>query len=271
MKLKLDKIFNPYSLLVINIVVIALSLTIGGGFFFHESGLIHLITIFFLVLAILRIFSYYYTYDPILEKFVLMSLISLITFSIAHLIMFISLDILHKHGYAVIVNLVNFYLISLIILIIGTEYFSKINYKLSSFLIKTLPIVIIILLITTIIFFVNDQMVSLKIGSLMPYIYTALILIVGLLAIMEVSKIKKLTAVAVGFVNYLTGAIIFIIASTLIFILHSFIASFGIPEYQVSYFSHFTFYAALSLVFLAFTKLSYLGGLYEELRKKIKR
>lgn len=266
MKLKLDKIFNPYSLLVINIIVISLSLTIGGGLFFHESGLIHLITIFFLALAILRVFSHYYTYDPILEKFVHMSLISLIALSIAHLIEFISLDIFHKNEDAVIVNLVNFYLISLIVLIIGTEYFSKIRYKLSSFLIKALPIVIFIFVIITIIFFINDQMVSLKIGGLMPCVYTALIFIIGLLAVIEVSKIKKLTAVTVGFVNYLTGAVVFIIISTLIYILHSFIASLGIPEYQVDYFSHFTFYAALSLIFLAFTKLSYLGGVYEELR-----
>lgn len=266
MKLKLDKIFNPYSLLVINIVVIALSLTIGGGLFFHESGLIHLVTIFFLALAILRVLSHYYTYDPILEKFVHMCLISLIALSAAHFIEFVSLEAFHKNEDAVIVNLVNFYLIGLIILIIGTEYFSKIRYKLSPFLIKTLPIVILIFIIVTIIFFINDQMASLKAGDLMPVIYTALIFIIGVLAVIEVSKIKRLTAVAVGFVNYLTAAVVFIIASTLIYILHSFLASLGIPEYQVDYFSHFTFYIALSLVFLAFTKLSYLGGVYEELR-----
>jgi hypothetical protein len=40
----------------------------------------------------------------------------------------------------------------------------------------------------------------------------------------------------------------------------------GVPMYQIMYLSHFFFYASLSLMFLAFGKITVLGGELEELK-----
>ena len=51
----LDRFLNAYSLFIINLIIIGLALTVGGGLYFFETSLIHLIALIFIALAVLRI------------------------------------------------------------------------------------------------------------------------------------------------------------------------------------------------------------------------
>ena len=268
MKLALDKIFNLYSLIAINIAIIILTLTVGGGKFFYESGLIHAIAILFIILAVSRAFGHYYTYDPILEKFFHASLVALAVFAASHLVEFFSIEVLKEYKDATFAEVANLYLVSLLFIIIGAEFFLKIRHSWAVIIQKISGVAIFILLAFSAALLINDRLVSLEPERPTPYIYAGLIFIVGLTAIVEVLKIKQLVSITRSFTNYLSAAIVLIIFAAVPNIFYELLEKgFGIAEYKIVYFSHFAFYAALSLLFLAFGKLSFLGGVYEDLKK----
>ncbi|MDO8561182.1 MAG: hypothetical protein Q7R91_03125 [bacterium] len=267
MPVLLDKIFNRFSLLIVNAVIILLTLTVGGGTFFYSSGLI--IAVLFVILAASRVFGHYYTYDPVLEKFFHASLLAMAVLGVSHLIEFFSIAIIQQHKDTTFVLVANFYLVSLLSIIIGAEFFLKIRNLWSTNIQKICEVIIFILLAFSAVLLLNDQLVSLKLDGPAPYIYGAVLFVVGLIAFAEVLKIKHLTSIASGFVNFLNAGIVLIVLAALPNIFHELIENvFGVAEYKIVYLSHFTFYAALSLLFLAFEKLSFLGGVYEDLKRE---
>lgn len=69
-----------------------------------------------------------------------------------------------------------------------------------------------------------------------------------------------------GFVNYLAISIGMVVFAALPNIFYELMEDkLNIPELQIIYLSHFTFYAALSIIFLAFGRLSNLAGVYKDL------
>lgn len=268
MKLALDKIFNLYSLIAINIAIILLALSVGDGKYFFQSGLIHIIAILFIILAVSRTFGHYYTYDPVLEKFFHATLVALSVFAASHVVEFFSIEVFNEYRDAAFAEVTNFYLVSLLSIIIGAEFFLKIRHSWSKLLQKISGVAIVLILAFSAALLVNDRLVSLAPENPAPYIYASLVFITGLVAIVEVSKIKRLTSIAEGFVNYLSPGLVLIVLAAIPNIFYELIVDvLGVAEYKVVYVSHFAFYAALSLLFLAFGKLSVSGGVYEELKK----
>ncbi|TSA43915.1 hypothetical protein D4R49_01535 [bacterium] len=263
----LDRVFNGYSLIAINVIIIVLALTVGGGLYFFETGLIHLIAILFIALAILRSFYHHYTYDPILEKFVHASLFALLVFAGSHIIEYVSMMFLNRYVDAVFANVANFYLISTFAIIIGATYFSSINHKTYSSLLRGFSYAIIaVLLLFSLFLFANDRAISLDTQSGASYVYTFMLIVTGVLAAIEIVRIRRLTPIMSGFTKYLLAALIAILVAILPNIFYEVLGDAGIPSYASIYVSHFLFYAALSLFFLAFKKMSYLGGVYEDLK-----
>lgn len=263
----LDKHFNIYSLAGINAVVITLTLTAGNGLLFIETGLIHLIAIVFIVLAILRILYHRYTYDPILEKFIHASSFALLVFAGSHIIEYVSMMFLNRYQDAVFANVANFYLISTFSIIIGATYFTSIDYKkYSPFLRRLSYIVIAGFFLFSVFLFMNDKAISLDTEHLAPFLYAFALLVACAFSVSEIIKIRRLTPIMLGFTAYLSGALILIIVAILPNIFYEALADIGIPSYMSVYLSHFIFYAALSLFFLAFKHLSHLGGVYDELQ-----
>lgn len=264
----LDKIFNPYSLAIINVAIILMAEFAGGGRLFFNSGLIHLIAVLFIVLAVARIFVRYYTFDPILERFLYASLAAFIVFTVSHIVEYTSMMVFHVYQDATFANVVNFYLISILTLAVGAELFLKVYYERGARLIALLSGVIAVIFILIAAFLVNYKLVSLEPDSWMPYAYALALLGAGFYGIFKMLQIRKLVPIAVGFVNYLVSAIALIMLAAMFDIFYEFLEEYlGIADYQIIYFSHFAFYAALSLMFLAYAKLSYLGEFYEEIKK----
>ena len=171
------------------------------------------------------------------------------------------------YGDVVFINVVNFYLIGFILITLGAESFLRRVKHRSKIILKILMAAIAVLAALIVLFNIRPYLISLEMDSLAPWIYGSLSLIIGLIGVLIVSKIKKTVGVSGSFDNYLMVSLILIISSTLPYIFYEFIEEgLNIPLHQIVYLSHFLFFAALSVLFLAFNKLNW-GGIYQEARK----
>lgn len=266
MKFKLEEIFSPWVLLWINIAIVLAAEFLGDRQFFYETGLVHALAVFFIFLAFSRVLQHYYTYDPVLEKFVHASLAALIIFSASHLVEFLSYVVFNVHEDAIFANVINFYIISIILLVIGADSFLKTLKERSRLFIWIMGAVIGIFSLLVLANFANDELVSLEPLTLVFNFYVVAIAFFGILGVYWVRRIKKAVPATAGFVNYLTATVVVITLAGIQNLLYEPLEEIGIPAYQSVYISHFAFYAALSLMFLAYVKLHTLGGVYDDLR-----
>ena len=261
---KFEKILNYRTLLLINLIIIVA--TELSGHVFEELGIIHLVAIIFVILGISRIFIHYDVYDRYLRLLIVGGSFSLVIFSISHLVEFLGYAYFKIYEDAIFVSVINLYIMSMLAVAIGAEYFIR-TLK------KGLPIMTVILIITVISFFILTLMVffkklsvSLEPDELTPYIYAILVLGTSFLSLNRLMQIKKHVSIMVSFINYFMGAFVLITISALNYVFYDFINGIGIPEFQIIYISHFLFYGALTLIFLAFGHLTNLGGIYKEVQ-----
>ncbi len=263
-KAKIERIFNPVAFFLANIAIIAV-VEITGQLFFN-LGIIHIIAILFIGLSVIRIFVRYYSYDPVLEKFFQASLAALFVFTLSHIVEYFSMSMgaFVYYSDSVLVNTTNFYLISLMLVVIGAEDFLRIYDSRSAMQIKVLIGLIAALVVLIFVFTTKKDWVSLELDNPTPYVYMALVIFFGLMALKKVVQIGKHVAISTAFTNFLSASIILIMLSTVPYIFYDLLQSkFNFPLYQIMYLSHFIFYASLSLFFLAFGRVKIVGGVYE--------
>src|SRR3989338_6262687 len=128
----LDKIFNPYSLAIINVIIILMAEFAGGGRLFFNLGLIHLIAVLFII------------------------------FTVSHIVEFTSMMVFKIYQDATFANVVNFYLISILTLAIGAELFLKVYRGRDARLIMLLSGIIAAILILIAAFLINPELISLE-------------------------------------------------------------------------------------------------------------
>lgn len=267
-KAKVERIFNPLTLVIINIAIITAAEMTGQLFF--QLGIIHIIAVLFIALSVIRIFVRYYSYDPILEKFFQASLAAMFVFTLAHIVEYFSMSMGNFIYYSdsVLVNSLNFYLISLMLVIIGAEAFLRIHESRS---LKEVNLLIGLISAFTILIFVfttKKDMVSLDLNNPTPYIYMVLVLFFGAMALMKARRIGRHVPISAAFTKFISAAIILIMFSTVPYIFYDLLQSkFNFPIHQIMYLSHFFFYASLSLFFLAFGRVKIVGGVYEDVNK----
>lgn len=253
--------------LVLNTLIIVLAQTLDGGTLLYNTGIIHIIALGFVGLALIRVFYHYYTYDPILEKFIHATLAAMGIFAFSHIVEFLSMTVLHQYADAVYINVANYYLISLLVISLGTEYFLGVLYSHSPRMNRVIYALIAGLVLLSGALIINDRLISLNVGSYTPIIYTVATLAVIVFNLYKMRQIKRGVDFMPGFVNYLSVSIVLIGVAALSNVYYVFFTDiFNLPEYQAVYFSHFAFYIALSFLFLAFGKVSHLGGMLEEVK-----
>lgn len=268
----LEKIFNPFVLLFLNGAAIIIAEFAGGGTFFLHTGLIHGIALLFVALAVSRLFIHYYTFDPALEKFVHAALAALLVFSASHFMEFVSYRFLNMAGDAIFANVLHFYLVSLLLISVGAEFFLRKVDRRSPVLTALYITGIIVMVGLTFAYFANDRIVTLAPGSPTVPAYSALVAAITALGIYKLLRIKNRVSIAAGFVNYLLAAYALIaLSATQGIYADILVRDLGIPLIQIIYVSHFTFYAALSFMFLAFVKFANLGGLYTAAQEELRR
>lgn len=262
MEKRLEKILTPQVLLLLNMLILVV--TELSGDFFREKGIIHLIAILFVILGISRIFVHYDAYDRYLRLLIRGGLAALIIFSISHVVEFLGYFFLGSYEDAIFINVVNFYIMSIFMIAIGAEYFLRTLKRGSMAMIGILSAGIIIFFVLTVLVFFKKISVSLEPDEMMIYVYGAIVLGAFLLSVIRLIKIKKHVSIMVNFVNYFLAALALITVSALQYVFYDVLKGIGMPLLQVVYVSHFLFYGALTLMFLAFARLANLGGIYQE-------
>ena len=129
MKKLLTRIIKPWTMAVANIaIIIAVELS-DGGKFFVETGLIHGVAILFIFLAIGVLFLPYQLYDQYAKKFLWGEILAMLIFASSHITEFLSYKIFDIHEDAVFANVANFYIISILVMLVGSEMFFKAYHR----------------------------------------------------------------------------------------------------------------------------------------------
>ena len=265
MPTKLEKILNEWVLLAINVTI--LLATELSGQYFAKTGIIHLIAIVFVILGISRIFIHYDAYDRYLRLLIRGGSVALVIFSISHLVELLGYVYFKNYVDAIFINVINFYIISMLAVAIGAEYFLRTLKRGRMTTIVVLGMGVAVFFILTILILFNKVLVSLEPDGLTPYIYGLLVVVASVFSINRLVSIKKHVSIMVGFVNYFIAAFVLITISALQYVFYDVLEGLGMPDFQVVYVSHFLFYGALTLMFLAFVRLTDLGGIYKEAQK----
>ena len=118
---KLERIFNHWTLLFLNVAIIVF--VEATSMFFMRTGLIHLIAILFIALGALRIFVHYDVYDRYLRPLIYGGILTLLIFAVSHVLEYASYSLLYLPYDAIAANVVNLYLTGLLIVILSVEHF----------------------------------------------------------------------------------------------------------------------------------------------------
>lgn len=264
MENKFERIFNHWILLFFNIAIVIF--VEATSMFFMRTGLIHLVAIFFIVLGASRIFVHYDVYDRYLRPFIHGGILTLIIFAVSHVLEYISYSFLYLPYDAIAANVVNLYLGGWLIVIVSGEHFLKRIEKAPIFLTPVLYGGIVFCLVLTILFFARSDLIRLTGSGWEMYGYALAVVIVTFFGISRLLRLAHHVTLLIGFVNYFSASFVLISLSALLYVFSDLLGGLGISYLQVMYVSHFLFYGALSLMFLAYVRLSHLGGIYEGIR-----
>lgn len=262
----LEKILGNWFFIIFNIIIIAI--VEGMGTYFYDTGMLHVIAIFFIALAVIRIFIHYRTYDQFLDKIKNASIVALFIFAASHIMEYINFTVYYRYDDAVFITTIQFYLIGLASIDIGAELFlAKYDHR-SYIQVILLYLLSITLAISNIAISLNHNLITLKMNSVFPYLYTALAIILLTIGIRKIHRLKKKISISVGFLNYMMRSISLIAITTIPNIYYEVLEeAFDIPMFQTMYISHFIFFMSLSLMFLSYKQLANLTGLYAEAAK----
>lgn len=260
---RLEQVFSHWMLLFINVAIIIF--VEATSMFFMRTGLIHLIAILFIALGISRIFVHYDVYDQYLKPLIHGGILTLIIFAVSHVLEYFSYSFLYLPYDAIAANVVNLYLTGLLIIILSVEHFLKRIEKEPKILPPILYAGVSVSLALTVLFFFRSNLVELTTASWLVYGYGLAVVMVAILGIRRLLRLRSHVTILVNFVNYFTASFALVSASALLYVLNDLLESVGVPYMQVMYISHFLFYGASSLMFLAFVRISRLGGVYEGL------
>lgn len=254
---------SAYCLLLINIVIIIAAEFVNDGKLFFESGFIHGIALLFIISVAIVLSRQYYLADPILKKFINACLIAFVVFSASHIIEFLGYQFFGAYGDHLFALALNFYLISLLVMISGSEIFllayGGYHDSRRTLLYTNIAIGAFILLSTLL--FVNTSWISLEPNMFAPYLYVLILLSVAVLLERRIFALRKALVQLTPFFSLLRLMVVFVAVASCFYALYEVIQDYlGVPEYQIIYLSHFFFYGGMSLMFVAFQRLSSFGG-----------
>lgn len=261
-----EKLFTPYVLIALNLVIILCAEFVGGGIYFSETGLIHAIALLFVGLIIVRIFSDYAFSDHILKGFLKIQLTFFLLLGLIHVYEYLGLYVLNINDVVVESTAVLAYIIWLIGNTFAIEWVFRIYRQSSTKLVVILGAMIglvVALAVTLHIFSDNIHGIPEWIHGATP---SLLVLFAGL-SIWRLNQIKGIMPVFSSYSHYAVPAIVLVALAGFSEYAESegFFSTLGIPEVQNLYISHFLIYAALSLLLVGFGKLKKPQGIYAEM------
>lgn len=258
--MNIERIMTPTVLVIINLIIIIAAEATGE--LFLETGLIHIIALFFLILGISRIFVHYKTFDQYLQPLLLGSVAAILLFSFSHVVEYFSFG----HGEeayddALYVDVTNMYSTAMLLVALGAQFFIyKRVHKLWTLLLCLGAFALSLAL--TILGLIRSYELPLEPDEPWIYLYGVLVLLATYLSVSRMHALGSATSIMKQFSGYLVVAFILVAGSALYYLAYELLEELGLPDTQIIYISHFMFYAALSLMFLAYPRLAKPQGLY---------
>lgn len=265
---RLDRYLNPYTLLFVNIAIIGATELVGRGRAFFDYGIIHAIAILFILLAGTRIFDRYYLSDPQHKTFFLYNILALVAFAASHFIEFLSFHFFGEYEDIGFANVVNMYCVSILFVIVGAEVVIA-AYKGKRPGHAWLPWAAIAgFLGLTVLYLLKAVHISLEPDEPAPYVYGAAVVFLTMIAYVRVRRIGRFMPVLKPFTDEMLASVGLTLVATLPNAFYDGLEkNAGIDKIQIIYVSHFTFYAALTLFYLAFKRFKGFGGVYKDVRE----
>jgi hypothetical protein len=266
----LEKLLSPFSLLAINIVIIFAVEFVGGGLYFYDSGWIHGMAVLFVALASARVFSTYSYKDPILRRLLNLSLVALFIFAMSHFAEFLSEGIFKEAEDQSFGDIINLYPSSLLLILAGTEYVLSMIHRRSRLVAKIAPVLSVLFVFLTLflLYAHNPNFTSPKVNAVMAYLYLATVLLLSVFAIFDLKEIKNIQPLK-SFSIVMMWSIACIASTVVISALRgTFPDVIRVSDVQIVYITHFIFYASISLMCIAFSKIKP-TGIYAETGKYI--
>jgi hypothetical protein len=257
--MNLEKILSAKVLLLLNVAIIITAELTGSLFF--DYGIIHIIAFFFLLLGISRVFVHYNAFDQYLKPLTFGSVAALLLFSISHLLEYVSFGSTGEYSDALYIDVTNIYMTAMLVVAIAAQYFIHKRDK-TPITMSFLILGFLASLTVTALCLLRKMEISIEPDEADVYIYSAFVIAISVFSASRMFKIGKAVSIMHSFAGYIAVAFVLIAASSLHYSLYELLEHAGVPEMQIIYINHFLFYAALSLMFLAFARLSKLGGIY---------
>lgn len=256
-------------LALLNAVIILSAEVVGGGTFFFRTGLIQVFAFFFIILAVARIGIVYRLHDPVLKKMLQGCLLAMLVFAESHVLSYFSGNVGLSED-AMLVNLVNLYVAGLLLLILGAQIVLRIKTpQRSAAIIVASTFILLFLSALTVIFALHDSIVTLDPAMPMPYVYGALVMLVGLLSAITMREARQAMRVLNEFWRRMIVGSTCIVVSALAVVFHFYLLEkFRLPPHQIAYIGYFTFYLGVSAMLLAFGSMRHMSGIYADLAKE---
>ena len=261
-----EKLFTPYVLVALNLVIILSAEFAGGGTYFEETGLMHAIALLFVGLIIVRIFSDYAFSDYILKGFLKIQLAFFLFLGLVHVYEYLGLDVFMFNEEVVELSVMGSYLLWIFGILLALEFVFRIYSKKSAMFTMLLSALLIggfsVLVGASV-----SPAVAESLPKWLPLVILAGIVGFGIISILAIIKIREIMPVFSDYSRCAIPAIIFVTLSAFSEYFESTgsLAALGVSDTQVLYFAHFFVYVALSFLLVGFGKLKKPTGIYAEM------
>lgn len=260
-----ERFFDPQLLLWVNVAIIIVAETLGGGRMFFDTGLIHVPVILFILLVSTRIFGRYSLYDPVLRRFLAWSLGALAVLLVSDSVEFAAQNLGYRlPAPAVYGGVISFHLVAILAVAVGTFHILKAHGRMryAAFWLAAAATVGVVSFLLAFAAYAG------AIPAVPPVMYMAVAFAAGTATAVPTLALGRIVPALKDFSSYLGTALVFLTAAAGVNALHL-IANGEYAVYrQAAYVSHFALFAALSLMFLAFGKMANLAGLSDRAAAK---
>ncbi len=265
---RFERFFDPQLLLWVNVAIIIVAETLGGGRTFYDTGLIHVPVILFALLVCTRIFGRYRLYDPVMRRFLLWSLGAVAILLAAYAVAFADQNLGRRlPPSAVYGGVISFHLVALLAISVGAFHilraYGRMRY--ATFWLAVSATVGVAS------FAASFAAYGGVIRTVPPFLYILVAAAAGLATALPTLAIGRLAPPLREFSLLLGAALVFITTAAGAAALHL-VANGAYPVYQqATYVGDFAFFAAMSFLFLAFGKFANMGGVYEAAKEPARR
>lgn len=271
----LNQLINWKTLAGIFVLIVLLSELIGGGVYFYHSGIIHLISVIYLLLIVLAVVNMPNLKNSRFRMVFTGFILAAVILSFTHVIEYISSLFIETENFEMAMDLtvIGISIIAMILILVSIESaMHSIFINLKKFLFAQIMIVIIMGLGLTSIYFFPALLNSIQ--KIALWLVLNGMVIGGILSI-ESYRMANKFSILKDFLKNISDGVILLTFS----IIFECLEIIKIPQLQPargSLMSHYIFFLAISVVLLGFMKIYNLQGIYEtpdsesELREGLK-